>query len=334
MTLIDLYVTEVGKRLPLRSRKDIEAELRSTLEDMLEDRSRQAGKPADEAMMSDLLKEYGPPDKVAATYHPTGYLIGPRLYPFFVMVLKIVLSVLTVVLLVTLGIQLGSQPLQGLDLARAIGSGLARILGAAIGAFGNIALVFAILERVVPADEFRFDEEKKEWDPASLVKETGSPAVNMWEPITAIIFTVAWLILFNLYPQVIGVVSLQHGQWTSVPVLTDAFFRWLPFINILWVLSLGLNLVLLRQGRWQPATRWFSVALNVAGIGIGYALLSGPSIVELSPGALQALGIGDPAQAARLSALFVQAVRLLIVAGMIGQAVSVVRDVIRQVLKR
>ena len=34
---------EVGKRLPLKGRKDIEAELRSTLEDMLEDR---AGRPA------------------------------------------------------------------------------------------------------------------------------------------------------------------------------------------------------------------------------------------------------------------------------------------------
>jgi hypothetical protein len=34
MNLIELYVAEVGKRLPLKGRKDIEAELRSTLEDM------------------------------------------------------------------------------------------------------------------------------------------------------------------------------------------------------------------------------------------------------------------------------------------------------------
>src|SRR5512143_3502881 len=173
MSLIDLYVAEVGKRLPLRSRKDIQAELRSTLQDMLDDRSRKAGRAADEAMESDLLREYGSPEKVAATYHQTQYLIGPRLYPFFVRVLQIVLAVLTVVLTITQGIQLVSQHLQGLALAQGIGLVFATVLGADLQAFGNIALVFAILERVLPASEQESfqDKDKKEWDPASLAKE-------------------------------------------------------------------------------------------------------------------------------------------------------------------
>jgi hypothetical protein len=68
MNLIDRYVTEVGKHLPRKNRLDIEAELRSTLEDMLEDRSQQAGRPADEALATELLQEYGAPRKVAASY--------------------------------------------------------------------------------------------------------------------------------------------------------------------------------------------------------------------------------------------------------------------------
>src|SRR5512134_906098 len=92
MNLIDRYVAEVGRRLALvKGRKDIENELRSTLEDMLEDRSRQAGRPRDEAMEIELLKEYGAPDKVAATYNPHPYLIGPRMFPLFIMILKIVI---------------------------------------------------------------------------------------------------------------------------------------------------------------------------------------------------------------------------------------------------
>ncbi len=130
---------------------DIEAELRSTLEDMLEDRGQKTGRPADEALATELLKEYGSPEKVAATYHSTPYLIGPRLYPFFLRVLRIVFSVLTVVLLVMLGIQIATQPLAGMELAKAIGDGLLGILNAALQAFGNIVLVFAILERVMPA---------------------------------------------------------------------------------------------------------------------------------------------------------------------------------------
>jgi len=35
MNLIDKYIAEVGKHLPRKQRADIEAEIRSTLEDML-----------------------------------------------------------------------------------------------------------------------------------------------------------------------------------------------------------------------------------------------------------------------------------------------------------
>ena len=334
MTLIDLYVTEVGKRLPMRSRKDIEAELRSTLEDMLEDRSRKAGKPADDAMVSDLLKEYGPPDQVAATYHSTRYLIGPRIYPFFLRVLKIVLTVLTVVLLVTMGIQVGSQQLHGLELARAIGTGLLNILGAALSAFGNIALVFAIIERVAPDKQFQLDEEKKEWDPVSLLKEAAKPELKLWEPITTILFTVAAMILFNGYPQLIGINFVRNGQWTSIPMLTEAFFRWLPYMNVLWVLQIALHLVLLRQGRWQLATRWFSVGLDLGGILISYMLLSGPSIVSVSPNALQATGLFDAAQAAGLSAAVQGGAPAIIALVMVLQAIDVVKDIVTLILKR
>src|SRR5512146_2531432 len=153
MTLIDLYVAEVGKRLPMRTRTDIENELRSTLQDMLEDRSQKAGRPVDDEMVKDLLREYGPPDRVAATYHQTQYLIGPRLYPFFVRVLQIVLAVLTVVLTITQGIQLVSQHLQGLALAQRFGLLFAMVLCAYLPVVGFIALVFSILELVLPVSE-------------------------------------------------------------------------------------------------------------------------------------------------------------------------------------
>ena len=45
-------------------------------------------------MSEEVLKEYGSPSKVDAAYHPTHYLIGPQMYPFFLMVVKIVLGVL------------------------------------------------------------------------------------------------------------------------------------------------------------------------------------------------------------------------------------------------
>ncbi len=80
MNLIDKYIVEVGKYLPRKNRADIEAEIRSTLEDMLDERKPADG-PADEATVMELLKEYGSPREVAATYKTHQYLIGPRLFP-------------------------------------------------------------------------------------------------------------------------------------------------------------------------------------------------------------------------------------------------------------
>src|SRR5512147_2725667 len=117
MNLIDKYIAEVGKHLPRKNRADIEAEIRSTLEDMLDERTQGKGPadkgPVDEATVMELLKEYGSPREVAATYQIHQYLIGPRLFPIFEMVLRIVFAVVTVVSFVGLGVTLAKTGLAG-----------------------------------------------------------------------------------------------------------------------------------------------------------------------------------------------------------------------------
>ena len=108
MNLIDKYIAEVGKHLPRRNRADIEAEIRSTLEDMLEERTQGTG-PADEATVMQLLKEYGSPREVAATYKTHQYLIGPRLFPIFEMVVRIVFAVVAGASLIGLGVEPGQN---------------------------------------------------------------------------------------------------------------------------------------------------------------------------------------------------------------------------------
>jgi len=313
MNLIDRYVSEVGKHLPLvKGRKDIEKELRSTLEDMLEDRAQKAGHAADEAMEIDLLKEYGSPQEVAATYNPQPYLIGPRMFPFFLMVLKIVTTVITIVLLVLTGIKIGTMsPMAGVEFAKAIGEGLLGIVSAVIAAFGNIVLVFAILERFVPAAEFKMDEEK-EWDPAALKKEPEPDEIKIWEPILAIVFTFIALSIFNYNPQLIGMYTISGDKWSSIPVLTEAFFRWLPWINIGWIAEIILNGMLLRTGRWNMPTRIFSITIKIFQIVIGYFLLTGPSILTVTPKSLLESGIFDADAAQTLGTMAQTGVRALI----------------------
>jgi hypothetical protein len=170
MNLIDKYIVEVGKYLPRKNRADIEAEIRSTLEDMLDERKQAEGgvlnesnDQADEATIMELLKEYGSPREVAATYKTHQYLIGPRLFPIFEMVVRIVFTVVTVVSLVGLGVSLAKTGFTGAAFIASVKDWFLSIVSALIAAFGNIALVFAIIERTPIAD--KYEKDFNEWGP-------------------------------------------------------------------------------------------------------------------------------------------------------------------------
>lgn len=336
MKLIDRYVVEVGKHLPLvKGRRDMENELRSTLEDMLEDRAQKAGRPADEEMEIELLKEYGAPQTIAQTYNPHPYLIGPRLFPFFVMVLKIVVSVVTVVLLVLTGVKIASiaPTMAGPEFARAIGEGLAGIVSAAIAAFGHIVLVFALLERYVPASEFKMDDEK-EWDPASLKKEPESDEVKLWEPILAIVFTFIAISIFNFNPQWLGFYIFSGDKSAFIPALTDAFFRWLPWINIGWVAEIVMNGMLIRSGRWTAPTRIFSIAIKIFQSVILYFLLTGPSILAVDGAALQSTGIFEADAAQRIAELAQNGIRIVLGLAIFGTLIEIVKGIYKLITQR
>ncbi|MGB8984375.1 MAG: hypothetical protein WCC12_21085 [Anaerolineales bacterium] len=291
MNLIDKYIAEVGKHLPRKSRADIEAEIRSTLEDMLEERKQNA---ADDAAVTLLLKEYGSPRKVAESYVGPRYLIGPRMYPFFIMVTRIVLIVLFAVTLAGLGISLSKSSLIGVEFLKTVGESALGLLGGLITAFGNIVLVFAILERVLPKADF--EKEMDDWDPKELASEPDPDRVGLGEQIFELIFLVLFLIVFNLYPGILGVGFFSEGEWTFItPVLTKAFFSYLPWINVLFLLQIGLNLYLLRKGYQNTLSRVANILLELADIVLAVVMLRGPALVAMTPDQFAGTPLADAA---------------------------------------
>ena len=302
MNLIDKYIAEVGKHLPRKNRADIEAEIRSTLEDMLEER-KQATDEAEDKTVIELLKEYGAPRDVAASYTGPRYLIGPRVYPTFELVTKIVVAVLLAVTLVGLGISLSKSSLAGPEFLKTVGEGALNLLGGLITAFGNIVLVFAILERVLPAKEF---EEEEEWNPAELAKEPDPDRVKFGEQIFETFFLVLFLIIFNLYPEIIGIGFFNDNDWVFIsPILTDAFFSYLPWLNILILLQLVFNVYLLRQGVWNITTRIMNILLELGSIALAIVMLRGPDLASLTSGQLAGTPLAESAP------LFVTMARLV-----------------------
>ncbi len=249
MNMLDRYIQEVGRRLPRQNRADLQAEIRSNLEELIEDRAQQSGRAIDEALTAEVLKAYGAPEKVAESYCPTRYLIGPRLYPFFTMVLKIVITVLFAVGLGGFILNYFTGDL-GAEFLPALGQYGLEFLAGAISAFGNIVIVFAILERVLPPSELSKDE--TEWDPAQLNATPNPDEIKRNELIVDILFTVLILAALNLYTNRIGIYWLEDNAWVMIPFLSDAFFSYLPWINLLWVLQVYSTCTCYARGCGRP----------------------------------------------------------------------------------
>jgi len=312
MDLIELYLGEVGRHLPLRSRRDIRAELRSVLQDMLDERAEAAGRPADDAMIFELLEAYGSPREVAASYVPERYLIGPQFFPIFKLVLTVVLSVMGAMALVGLGSTLARlDALTFLVVLEATGKALLDFAGIALQILGNLVLVFVVLQWAMPGFDETLEDET-EWDPHSLLDVVPSERVSVAGKIAEIAATLVAILVFNFYSQYVALFFLQDGRWTFAPVLSDAFFRYLPLLTVFWGLEIILNIVLLRRGQWQPLTRWLSVGIELFGVGIGIAMLVGPPLVTLSTEALETIFASDPEAVALLVRMAGIGVRALI----------------------
>jgi len=286
-TLVDRYISAVSDILPARLRKDTVTEIRSLIQDALDDRSKTEGRPPDDEMMAAVLKQFGSPENIVSPYLPEKYLIGPRLFPTFLMVIRIVLPIIAVLSL------LGFWLLYNLngsitaaefftDLFKSLGNSLSAV----VQAFGNIVLIFAILQWVLP----EFKAKAKEWDPHSLKAISQPDKIKRGELITEIILTLVALIIFNFYLARVGIYNNLNGQWTFTPILTTAFNAYIPWLDLFWVLTILLDAILLRKGSWEVGTRLFSILMSAFSIAIAASFMTRIQYMYTLHGALGELG--------------------------------------------
>lgn len=282
MNLIDRYVAEVADHLPKKMREDLSKEIRSLIEDTLEDQAKQTGKAVtDEGLITDVLKSFGSPEKMAASYLPTRYLIGPRLLPSFWLVTRIGILLAVLVSVITLGMEISETGRTVHEIVGLSTNFFSDFFTVALSIFGNIVLIFAIIELLLP----KFTKEKEQnWDPRTLKDPVDYNHANLSKSIVSVFFTLLALIVFNLYPQWIGVGFTTNGTFTYAPILTAVFFTYLPWLNVLWVLELVKDSILVRENRWSPLTHWMDIVLHAAGIFIVLMMAFGAPIAALPAG--------------------------------------------------
>ncbi len=341
MNLLDLYVSEVGSHLPAKTRADIETELRSLLEDMLEERAKTSGKPVDDELTLQVLQEYGSPEKVAASYRGERYLVGPKLYPTYIKVLQIVLPIIGILSLVGLGLSLlPMDAIIGPGVEGAIKEGVASFLevigeaisgffGSMISALGVITLIFALLERF--ATDLTSDSEK--WESKSLLKLTPPDKIKPVELIVEIFFCGLGILVFNFFPQVVGYTPslnalIESGSLdvTFVPLLSETFFLYVPYLTIIWVLTILLNSILFSRGRWETWSRGISIAVGAMGFAITVVMLLGPSLIA-APVNLEGFSFFDGSNV--FQSMLNLSVRLALVISLVVEGLEIIQTLVK-----
>lgn len=262
MDLIERYLQAVGRHLPIKNRSDILAELRSNLKDMLEARIQGEATEDDVAR---LLKEFGPPEKVAASYYPEGqYLVGPALFPSYRASVALTLLVVVIVHLVLIGV---------LVIFAGDYAGALKIVGDFIGvvfsALGVLTLVFYILQRA----GVRGNQQAQDWDPRQLPEVDAAKEIKRSELIFEIAFSVVFLTIFLILRDGITVVSTPAGKsWTVVnPVLN----QYLGLIVISLVIGIGVDIFLLWKARWTLGARLAKIGSNLVSLAVLAVLIAG-----------------------------------------------------------
>ena len=103
--------------------------------------------------------------------------------------------------------------------------------------------------------------------------------VKRGELIAEIIFTFAAVILLNFYPQFLGMSFFVDGEWFFIPMFSDNFFRFLPWINLTLLAEILLDIYLIRQNTWSVITRVAKVIVEAASLAITIAIFNTPGII-------------------------------------------------------
>ncbi|MFJ5716309.1 HAAS signaling domain-containing protein [Neobacillus sp. NPDC093127] len=255
MNLIEVYVYEVTKRLPIKTRDDIALELKSTIEDMLPENYT-------EVDVKEALSKLGDPAVLAASYRDTPmYLIGPNQYDIYILTMK---RVIPWAILITISIHTFESIVSF--------EGKEAILSAVINSFGNIignvinvliqvffwfTIVFAVFERVgLSNSDLQHKKKYDRWTAEDLKNVEIIPkkkAISKGDVIFGFIWIAIWAIAYFYADHLVGIYRSIDGNGLQfvMPLFNhDTLLSYWPIMVILIVLEVSLIVYKGTAAKW------------------------------------------------------------------------------------
>jgi hypothetical protein len=140
MELLERYLQAVRTYLPMSQQDDILKELRENLRGQIEDQESALGHALNEDELAEILKKHGHPLLVATRYRQSRHLIGSTLFPFYWLVVKIILAI------VGIGYAVSALVLIAQGKPFEVPGALLGYVGAVLPAFAMVTIIFAVLD--------------------------------------------------------------------------------------------------------------------------------------------------------------------------------------------
>lgn len=274
MELQERYIAAGLKHIPPTEKDGVEKAMRRIIAERLQERGN-----ASEETEREVLRGLGSPRILAEKQlREPPHLIGPELYGTYFLIVKIVMIVAVI------GTLIGNTVdfiVNDVELLRYFTISFATAISAAIGAFGWVTLVFAIMEKT--AKQKILTEIQEDWSLADLPeKEKPQKPFSRVGIIIGIIFTVLFIILVNQYSQLLGFYYTLDGSIQEmIPMLNQEVFRsYLPYINGMLVLQLLFSASKLVFRKWTYPVATANLILNVLSFVLLWFILQDTAILN------------------------------------------------------
>lgn len=266
-SLTGIYVAEVVRRLPERSRPDIARELEATLADMVEERLGGVAAPGPDAARAAeraAVEELGDPARLALQYQDApGHLIGPELFPAFRRLVRWLLPLVAVLSALANAVTYAATAPQP-ALGGMIGAVAGNVVVALLVATGVVTVLFAVGERVLPERdraELTRSAGYGEWSPDDLHHEPPSRRIPRGEPVASLVFLAIMALLPVVPSSFFYVGHLNDGGSLVDPGLWRG---WLPAYFLVLAVLVLLEVWKLAAGRWSAPMLAAGLVADVA----------------------------------------------------------------------
>ena len=284
MNLIEIYIQEVTRRLPEKSRADIALELQSTIGDMLPD-------DYNEEDVKDVLSKLGSPAALAAGYRDQPmHLIGPRYFDVYVSLLKMILPIAAAISLISLAAEFIFNFNRDETIINAIlelmGYGIWRLIEVAVQVFFWLTIVFAVIERMDKGKEQHpLSPSLKPWTPDDLKSITYIPkkkAISKFEVFGSLMWTAIWATLYFYADRLMGVYrGGGEGLEFKIPAVNqDVLLGYWPIVVVIIALEAGLALYKLIIGQWTKRMAIFNTILELLATIVFIFILLNPNLLQ------------------------------------------------------